>query len=282
MNDNPSLLLRDVTICAADTINPSLAARALDISMSQCTFGDAILFTHENVPTRARIAPIEPLRSREAYSAFMLKELGKFINTPWVLVAQWDGYVLDASRWSPTFYEYDYIGAHWPHRPHGVDVGNGGFSLRSARLLRALADERFVVEPNVVEDEAICQQWRPTLEAQYGIRFAPREVAGQFSYEALPGTRPTFGFHASYNMWRHVDDSEMMAIMRDIDERTFKSRDSLFLLVAYCKVHKFACVKAMYARYRTFWNTQEVVDALMKIGFGGEYAQHYVRICEAA
>jgi hypothetical protein len=282
MNDNPSLLLRDVTICAADTINPSLAARALDISMSQCTFGDAILFTHENVPTRARIATIEPLRSREAYSAFMLKELGKFINTPWVLVAQWDGYVLDASRWSPTFYEYDYIGAHWPHRPHGVDVGNGGFSLRSARLLRALADERFVVEPNVVEDEAICQQWRPTLEAQYGIRFAPREVAGQFSYEVLPSMRPTFGFHSTFNMWRHVDDSEMMAIMRDIDIRTFSSNESLCLLMAYCRQQKFACVRSMYARYRSHWSTEEITTALVRAGVSKEIAQNYVSVCEAA
>ncbi|WP_322052715.1 DUF5672 family protein [Paraburkholderia bannensis] len=282
MHDSRPLALREVTLCAADTINPTLAARALDLSMAQCEFGDAVLFTHRDVATRARIVQIDPLRSREAYSAFMLKELGKHVATPWVLVVQWDGYVLDASRWSEAFYEYDYIGARWQHRPPGLDIGNGGFSLRSARLLRALAEERFEVRPGTVEDEAIGQQWRPVLESQYGIRFAPPEIAGQFSYEALPGTRPTFGFHAAFNMWRHVDDSEMMAIMRDIDERTFRSRESLFLLVAYCKVHKFACVKAMYARLRSFWSTQQVVDELMKIGFGEEYARHYVRICEGA
>lgn len=282
MLDSRPLALREVTLCAADTINPVLAARALDLSMAQCEFADALLFTNQDVATRAQIVRIEPLRSREAYSAFMLKELGKHVATPWVLVAQWDGYVLDASRWSESFYEYDYIGAHWPHRPPGLDIGNGGFSLRSARLLRALAEDRFELRPDTIEDEAICQQWRPVLESQYGIRFAPREVAGQFSYEASPGTRPTFGFHASFNMWRHVDDSEMMAIMRDVDERTFRSRESLFLLVAYCKVHKFACVRAMYARMRSLWSTQQVVDELMKIGFPEEYARHYVRIFETA
>ncbi|WP_321817168.1 MULTISPECIES: DUF5672 family protein [unclassified Paraburkholderia] len=49
----------------------------------------------------------------------MLKALVQHIATPWVLVAQWDGYVLDASRWSERFFEYDYIGAHWPHSPPG-------------------------------------------------------------------------------------------------------------------------------------------------------------------
>jgi hypothetical protein len=282
MHDSRPLALHEVTLCAADTINPTLAARALDLSMTQCEFGDALLFTHQDVATRARIVKIDTLRSRQAYSAFMLKELGRHITTPWTLVAQWDGYVLDAARWSESFYEYDYIGAHWPHRPPGHDIGNGGFSLRSARLLRALADERFVVTPDTVEDEAICQQWRPVLESQYGIRFAPREIAERFSYEGSPGMEPSFGFHAVFNMWRHVDDSEMMAIMRDIDLRTFTSREALFLLTAYCKVRKFACVKALYARYRSIWSAQEVVDALMKIGLGREYAQAYVRMCEAA
>ncbi|MBN3857263.1 hypothetical protein G3N59_28145 [Paraburkholderia sp. Ac-20340] len=282
MHDSRPLALPEVTLCAADTINPALAARALDISMSRCTFGDAMLFTHQDVATRARIVRIDPLRSREAYSAFMLKELAQHIATPWVLVAQWDGYVLDASRWSERFFEYDYIGAHWPHRPPGQDMGNGGFSLRSARLLKALADERFVVAPDTVEDEAICQQWRPVLEAEYGMRYAPLDVAAQFSYEASPGARPSFGFHAVYNMWRHVDDSEMMAIMRDIDLRTFASNESLHLLTVYCRLQKYACVRAMYARYRSHWSRQEIVDALKRAGIKEELAQHYVQICENA
>ncbi|MBB3257394.1 hypothetical protein F4827_002059 [Paraburkholderia bannensis] len=282
MRDSQLLALHEVTLCAADTINPALAARALDLCIAQCAFNDAVLFTHEDVPTRARIEKIDPLRSREAYSAFMLKELGQYIRTPWVLVAQWDGYVLDASRWSETFYEYDYIGAHWPHRPPGMDIGNGGFSLRSARLLRALAEARFVVMPDTVEDEAIRQQWRPVLEREYGIRFAPREVAAQFSYEAFPGMQPSFGFHAVFNMWRHVDDSEMMAIIRDIDVRTFASRETLYLLIAYCNARKFACVKAMYARYRSLWSAQEIVEALIRAGVGEAHARQYVHMCEAA
>ncbi|WP_321817169.1 MULTISPECIES: hypothetical protein [unclassified Paraburkholderia] len=132
-------------------------------------------------------------------------------------------------------------------------MGNGGFSLRSARLLKAFADERFVVAPDTVEDEAICQRWRPVLEAEYGMRYAPQDGAAQFSYEASPGARPSFGFHAVYYMWRHVDDSEMMAIMRDIDLRTFASNESLHLLTVYCRLQKYACVRAMYARYRSPW-----------------------------
>jgi hypothetical protein len=48
--------------------------------------------------------------------------------------------------------------------------GNGGFSLRSRRLLQALQDPRIAL--SVVEDETICRTFRPLLERDYGIRFA--------------------------------------------------------------------------------------------------------------
>ncbi|WP_126284447.1 hypothetical protein [Burkholderia stagnalis] len=54
MNSSPTLDLSNVTLCAADSIHPALAARALDISAARCHFADTILFTHEAVPTRAR------------------------------------------------------------------------------------------------------------------------------------------------------------------------------------------------------------------------------------
>ncbi|RAR66020.1 hypothetical protein C7401_103327 [Paraburkholderia unamae] len=281
-NANPPVDLRNVTLCAVDTINAGLAARALDISMAQCAFGDAILFTDASVPTQARIVSIDRLRSREAYSTFLLKQLAQHIATPWVLVVQWDGYVLDGARWSDRFLDYDYIGAHWPHRNDGMSVGNGGFSLRSLRLLRALADDRFAIPESPVEDDLICRTWRPMLEAEYGIRFAPVDVAKRFSYEGDPPGRPTFGFHAVFNMWRHVDDTVLMNILREIDIRTFAANEMLFLLVAFWQQGKFACVKSMYARYRSHWSAEEFIGALVKKGVDESAARRFQAICENA
>jgi hypothetical protein len=274
--------LRDVTICAVDTINPRYAARALDISMSQCTFGDALLFTHEAVPTRARVVPIERIDSLEAYSAFLLKQLVRHISTPWLLVVQWDGYVLNASRWSAEFLQYDYIGARWPVGENDVAVGNGGFSLRSARLLRALANDRFVIPPGGVEDGLICDTWRSVLEAEYGIRYAPAVVADRFSYEYTLPYAPSFGFHGVHNMWRHVDDQALVEIIRGLDIRTLASKENLFALRRYAELRKFACMKAMYGRYRRQWSPQEIFNAYMRNGASEEVARQIVSMCESA
>lgn len=282
MKTTERLNLRNVTICAADSVNPALAARALDISMSQCEFGDAILFAHEEVPTRARIEPIVRLQSAVAYSSFMLKDLVRYVSTPWVLVVQWDGYIVDASQWRDAFFEYDYIGAVWPHREKGEQVGNGGFSLRSARLLDALASERFAVPPNAVEDELICCRYRPVLEAEFGIRFGPEAIANRFSYEIVTPDRPTLGFHGLFNMWRYVDDDAMMAMLQTLDTRTLVSAASLGLFLNYLQLRKFSCAKALYEIYRSHWSAPEIVDRLMRNGLPDAVAQHWVDICEDA
>lgn len=274
--------LPDVTLCAIDTVNPALAARALDISMTQCRFADAILFTHEAAPTRARIAPIAPLRSLEEYSGFLLKELVKHVATPWVLVVQWDGYVVDATQWNDEFRQYDYIGARWPESPKGIDVGNGGFSLRSTRLLKALAHERFAVRPDSIEDAMICDRWRPALETDHGIRFAPAEIADRFSYEYALPLQPTFGFHGVFNMWRHIEDRSMLEIIEALDLATLASPRGVALLKNYCDLRKFQCVKAIYQRYRTRWSTEDVMRAVMRNGANAEVARRCALICEAS
>lgn len=282
MHKSPLIDLTDVTLCAIDTVMPMLAARALDISMSQCRFGDAILFTHEDVLTRARRAPIAPLRSLGEYSAFVLKELVKHVATPWVLVVQWDGYVVDATQWTDEFRQYDYIGARWPHSAKGMDVGNGGFSLRSAKLLKALAQERFAVHPDSIEDTLICAPWRQALETDHGIRFASREIADRFSYEYALPLQPTFGFHGVFNMWRHIEDPAMLEIIEALDLATLASPRGVALLKNYCDLRKFQCVKAIYQRYRTRWSMEDIVSAFTHRGLNEAFARQYATICEAS
>ncbi|WP_175950746.1 DUF5672 family protein [Burkholderia sp. BCC0405] len=281
MNRSPAVDLRNVTLCVADSIHPALAARALEISTAQCQFADAILFTHETVPTRARTLLIPRLQSKEDYSTFMVKHLVDHVTTPWVLVVQWDGYVLDAAAWNSTFFDYDYIGASWPFHQDGMNVGNGGFSLRSAKLLHALSDARFRLLPGVNEDDLICRLYRPLLETEYGIRFAPTEVANRFAYERGRPDSPTFGFHGPFNMWRHVEDNTMMNIVRALEIRTFTSSEVIQLLIAYCELRKFDCVKVMYQRYRQIWSAQQFVQNLVATGVPHEAVLQCVETCES-
>ncbi|WP_175950863.1 DUF5672 family protein [Burkholderia sp. BCC0405] len=280
MNSSSTLDLRNVTLCAADSIHPALAARALEISAAQCHFADAILFTHEVVPTFARIVPIPRLQSKGDDSAFMVKHLVNHVTTPWVLVVQWDGYVLDAATWSDAFLGYDYIGASWPFHRDSMNVGNGGFSLRSVKLLHALADTRLQLLPGAYEDDLICRLYRPLLETEYGIRFAPADVANRFAYERGCPDSPTFGFHGAFNLWRHVEDDTMMDIISALDIRTLTSIEIMQLLIAYCELRKFGCVKVMYQRYRRIWSAQQFAQNMVASGVPREAVLQCVEICE--
>jgi hypothetical protein len=270
---NPAIDLQHVTLCAADSIHPVLAARALDISSAHCQFGEALLFSHEAADTCARQVVIERLHSKADYSRFMLKGLAQHIHTPWALVVQWDGYVVDPSAWRDAFFDYDYIGAPWPYFSD-MNVGNGGFSLRSKRLIDALADPRFEVQPGANEDDLICRTYRRALESDFGIRFAPPELARLFAYEYEHPIAPTFGFHSARNMWRHIDDDTMMNLVSTLDDRTFMSSEMIQLLVHYCELAKFDCVRKMGRRYLQHWNGEQFLDRLRSTTIAEPRVQH--------
>ena len=133
------LALPDVTLCCVDTANHALALRALARSRDQISFARTVLVSDRPldaaVAQSIEIALIPPLASRDAYSDFVLKSLLPHVATSHVLLVQWDGYVINPAAWDPAFLECDYIGAKWFWHEDGMRVGNGGFSLRSRRLL---------------------------------------------------------------------------------------------------------------------------------------------------
>jgi glycosyltransferase involved in cell wall biosynthesis len=177
--------LADVTLFGIDCVQYNKLIQAAEQSQKELRFANTILL---NSPT---------ISSKEQYSAFMMKDLDKFINTSHVLVIQHDGYVLNAKAWNDDWLQFDYVGATWGYKD-GFNVGNGGFSLRSKKLIKILAEDPHIsiLHP---EDDQICRGYRPYLEEKYKIKFAPEEVANRFSIEAY-GSHDTrysgqFGFH---------------------------------------------------------------------------------------
>lgn len=207
--------LPHVTLVCIDTANHPLALRALARSSSDIRFARALLLTDElpaglTPPAGVEVIAIPPLTSRDAYSQFVLKGLLPFVATSHALLVQWDGYVVNASAWTPDFLRFDYIGAAWFWRDDGMRVGNGGFSLRSRRLLDALQDPRIVLD--AAEDITICRTFRPLLEREHGIRFADEATAARLSFEAdYPAGEP-FGFHGLFNFHRVVPPAELRTL----------------------------------------------------------------------
>jgi hypothetical protein len=225
-----------ISISCIETLKYEKAAKALLQTLKVCRglpieavywFSDAPCPGHQEIESEwgrgfIRSIPIAPFNTNESFNLQLerltLDLLPKTINTDFNLLIQADGYAVNAEAWTDEFFNYDYIGASWPWEAPGLDVGNGGFSWRSKKLYQAILDLRskhsFVdlisklpiielVQDKfkghfVAEDNLICKIYRPILEKEYGIRFAPAALADQFSVEAngdTPWLGKSFGFH---------------------------------------------------------------------------------------
>lgn len=218
------IALPEVTLVAVSDVAISATARALAISQQGLRFADAMLLTSREAPPdlRATSRRIAPIGSREAYSRFMLRDLHRHIGTSHVLCVQWDGYVLDPARWEPAFLEYDYIGAPWPHFGDTMRVGNGGFSLRSRRLLEACATLDVGDE---AEDIAICRTHRPVLEQRFGLRFAPEDLARRFAFERAAPRGDEFGFHGAFNMVGRTPLADLANVLAGLEPGLLNRRE---------------------------------------------------------
>ncbi|MEP7064080.1 MAG: DUF5672 family protein [Betaproteobacteria bacterium] len=243
--------LADVTLLAADTANHALALRALRRSMEGIRFGRVMLLTDAmpmglDVPADIDVVPIAPIGSRDAYSLLMLKSLLPHVTTSHVLVVQWDGYVVNADAWEPGFLDCDYLGAKWFWHKDGMNVGNGGFSLRSRKLLAALADP--AIGGDGAEDELICRKFRPLLERDHGIRFGHEATADRFAFEAMYPAGMPFGFHGLYNFVRVMKQAELASVATQFSDAIAGSPQCLQLLHNARALAQWQAVDALATR----------------------------------
>lgn len=226
------IAIPNTTLACVDCQYPGLALRALRLSLAQCSFSAVKFFTDatglDPQDARIEIVPIARVASVEAYSQFMVKELVHHVATDYVQVIQWDGWVINGGAWRAAFQEYDYIGARWWFAHPGQDVGNGGFSLRSLRLLHALLDSEIVVrEP---EDTLICVSYRQLLEKEYGIRIAPAALARDYAFEGDHPNRAAFGFHRLYNFPVLYEEAELAKLFEEVPDAALRTQSGVSLV----------------------------------------------------
>ena len=227
--NTPTLNLSSVTLLAVDTRAPGMALRALEHSARHARFARCLLLSHGKaiaaLPPGIEWVDIGPIASAAAYSTFMLGGLLPYVDTPHVLVVQWDGFVIDAAAWDPSFLDSDYLGAPWGKAPQGHRVGNGGFSLRSRRLLQVLQQPLLQAQWHHPEDICIAQTLRGPLETQHGIRFGTLAQAQRFAFENETPTAPCFGFHGAFNLHRVLTPAELAATLVELPDSLVVSRD---------------------------------------------------------
>jgi hypothetical protein len=185
--NKPKLQLPDVTLVCVDDYQPDEALKAIEICMGYADFYDVKFFTSDkNYPHAVPTV----VQSKEEYCRFLVKELHKHVRSSHCLIVQHDGYILNPDAWTDDFLKYDYIGAPW-RRFDRHDVGNGGFSLRSKKFLRA--GSKLDLEKYMPEDFVLCNENGDKLEGM-GIKIAPKDVAEKFAIEHGVWSNE-FGFH---------------------------------------------------------------------------------------
>ena len=185
--------------CMLDTEMHGLSKLALEHSNRVFPLENPIILSDENFSEgiNPNFHFVKPMSGMQDYNCLLLKTVPNLLTTDFILIIQYDGFVLSPRAFGNIFFDYDYIGAAWPNAGE-KDVGNGGFSLRSKRLVEAVAQEIDNFDITGPEDILICRTMRPMLEEKYGLKFAPKEIANHFSREGFVGSRTCFGFHGIY------------------------------------------------------------------------------------
>tara|TARA_R110000824_G_scaffold28537_2_gene95763 strand:- start:2783 stop:3472 length:690 start_codon:yes stop_codon:yes gene_type:complete len=218
------LNLENVTLIIVSSIDLDNSIKALEYSCKGINFGAVKLVSHEkpnNLPPNIKFEYIDRMDNIDEYSYNMIYKLGEYVETEFVLVIQSDGYVVNPSSWRDEFLEYDYIGAPFPLPNDSFSyrdangtlfrVGNGGFSLRSKKLVdlpNKLGLEWKSFHGYYNEDGYICVNYRHIFE-ENGVKYAPLDVAKYFSHESyipeIEGITP-FGFHGKSSKWNNVNE----------------------------------------------------------------------------
>ena len=189
---------------------------SMKISSENIKFGAVKLLTSAQPKIKypdIEYVPIKPMNLEE-FNKTMIEDLHKHFETTHCLFVQADSFVVNYKLWKDEFLKYDYIGAPWSDElvinenlvlnVKKNPVGNGGFSLRSRKLLRTTAkiDYDSLKFPLKSEDVVVCHYLYDKM-IEEGIKFAPPKLASQFSIENVnnlygQNLDSVFGFHGKH------------------------------------------------------------------------------------
>ena len=204
--------LPNVTLIAVSSIKIHETISALLKSCEYINFADVKLISHEMpkiLPSNIKFEQCPKLNCINDYNLYVFTYLGRHVQTSHCLLIQYDSWVLRSDLWDNSWLQFDYLGAPWPWKEKDylsvdgkehIRMGNGGFSLRSKKLLDLPLQHNIPLTCDRGywnEDGNICVYHRDRF-LQLGIKYAPLEVACRFSFEnEIPENKniDTFGFH---------------------------------------------------------------------------------------
>ncbi|QWD62295.1 DUF5672 family protein [Polynucleobacter sp. MWH-UH25E] len=254
--------LTSVTLLCVETRDPALAHWAIERCLRGVRFAKVVLLTDLDrvLERRAGIDYVQApkIKTTQDYSDLLLTGIDQYVEGSHVLVIQWDSFITNPHLWTDHFLDYDYIGPIWPHHPENP-VGNGGFSLRSRKLLQAIKQPGFIKRHP--EDYCICVDNKLFLEEQYNIRFASPELADQFAVERAPW-HEAFGFHGFFNFAYVLSDSQLSDFLNLLSDSALSGVDAYDLFGALINQKRLKLALELAHRIRFRWKMRRRFLAL--------------------
>jgi len=212
------LKLPNVTLVLVETREHELARLALEDCERLVEFAEVLVFTDRPSDFQKngrRIVEVPDWPTKLGWSRCFWYDVPLQVKTSHALCIQWDSWVVDPSIWHDEYMQYDFVGAPWWYKD-GMNVGNGGFCLRSAKFMRYIRKHRDQF-PCItdLDDDLYCRKYRPTLQTA-GFEWAPEAIAQAFAFECVRPdiTARHFGFHAVYNFNYGCQDDEARLLER--------------------------------------------------------------------
>jgi hypothetical protein len=194
------LKLPQTSLLIVVTRGHNISKVALDDILGKAEFKDVLIFTDQPdkvAISGARYFNVPDWNNKKDAGRFYYAEAAKHFETDFGLFMEWDAGIYDASKWQDAFLAYDYIGAPWNTRDE-MKVGNGGFTIMSKRLGHFLCENRQTFP--VYTDWDVCRTQRYKIEDANGFKWAPFDLAHEFSWELVnPRSPNTFGYHGIFN-----------------------------------------------------------------------------------
>ena len=190
--------LPNIDLISINCVDAYQSAAAINYCQQFINFGNSILITHQDVDVdNIEFHLLLDKFNWNQYNDYVLKLIDQ-TSHDYVLLIQDDGHIVNPDLWDDEYLNYDYVGAPWPFEESWIKlqyesqkdymrkvfpsnrVGNGGFSLRSKKFLEF--SNQFDSCNELGEDSFLCiRKYEEAID--YGIKFAPFELAVKFSYE---------------------------------------------------------------------------------------------------
>jgi hypothetical protein len=131
------------------------------------------------------------------YSDFLKDEnTWKLISEENCLLFQYDSFSM--GKFDTVFFDYNYIGARWPHKAstnENINIGNGGTSFRKTRIMEMICNKN---KDNIKMKECAEDIFFSELLYEENLLNCTNEIADRFSFENIYNDYSVYA-HQIYN-----------------------------------------------------------------------------------